>query len=148
MSVQALSAVMELVNERVKFSARVEGKPPIIVDYIPPVGNGEGYTSLELLLVGMGTCLGTGIKTLAGSRLNKRVEALSVRAEGIRRETHPTSFQEVRLTLQVDAPDLSEAELEGLIAMAESKICPVLDMVKGNTSILINYALNARRESA
>jgi putative redox protein len=137
-----LNARMDLSDGRVKFKAYADGKAPLTVDYIPPIGTGDGYTSLELLLISMGTCLGTGVKTLVTGRFNKKVEALSIQAKGLRRETHPTSFEEVGLTLFIEAPGLAAADLEGIIALAETKICPVLDMVKGNTKVAIEYRLN------
>ncbi len=143
MTADTLKAEMELVDGRVKFSARVEGKEPIQVDYVPPVGGGDGYTSLELLLISMGTCLGTGVKVMAENRLGKSIRSLAVDARGARRETHPTSFEEVGLTLRISSPDLEAAELEELIALAEKKICPVLDMVKGNAAIRVDYELDA-----
>lgn len=137
-----LCATMELANERVRFRAQVEGQSPISVDYVPPLGDGQGYTSLELLLISMGSCLGTGIKAIVEGRMKKPVRALSVRASGTRREAHPTSFESVRLALRLDAPGLEPAELEGAIRAAEGNVCPVLAMVKGNTRLDISYELN------
>jgi len=137
-----LSARMELVNGRAKFSASVAGQPALTVDYIPPVGDGQGYTSLELLLISMGTCLGTGVKSIIEHRLKKKVESLSVLATGQRRESHPTSFSRVTLSLRLSCPGLSGAELQGVIASAEKTICPVLDMVKGNTEVVVEPVLN------
>jgi putative redox protein len=128
---------MELVNGRAKFSASVTGQPALSVDYIPPVGDGEGYTSLELLLISMGTCLGTAVKSLVEHRLKKKVDSLSVGAMGERREKHPTSFSRVTLWLDIACQGLSGEELVGVIHNAEANICPVLDMVKGNTEIVV-----------
>lgn len=138
-----LCATMELANEKVRFRAAVEGQDPISVDYVPPLGDGQGYTSLELLLISMGSCLGTGIKAIVEGRMKKPIRALSVRASGTRREAHPTSFESVRLALALDAPGLGPAELEGAIKAAEGTICPVLAMVKGNTELAISYELTS-----
>jgi len=143
-----LRADMETVNGRVKFRCGAEGREPIYVDYVPPVGNGEGYTSLELLLVSMGTCLGSGVKVIAENRFHRAVGRIAVAAEGRRRETHPTSFSEVALILSVDAPELSSQELETIIRIAEGSVCPVLAMVKGNTEIRIRYELNGAGTAA
>jgi hypothetical protein len=45
-----LSTTVRLVNDRLNFSGIVEGNNVISIDYIPPLGNNLGYTSLELLL--------------------------------------------------------------------------------------------------
>jgi putative redox protein len=105
-----LCATMVLANEKVRFRAAVEGQDPISVDYVPPLGDGQGYTSLELLLISMGSCLGTGIKAIVEGRMKKPIRALSVRASGT--------------------------------------ICPVLDMVKGNTELAISYELTGWSQAA
>ena len=49
MNGMSLSGKVELINQKAKFRCSVEGHDNLIVDYIPPLGNSEGYTSLELL---------------------------------------------------------------------------------------------------
>jgi hypothetical protein len=48
-----LNASVELIGGRMKFRGVAGGNPEIITDYIPPMGDGEGYMPLELFLVSL-----------------------------------------------------------------------------------------------
>jgi hypothetical protein len=52
-----LTASVKLINDKLNFSGTVEGNTPISIDYISPLGDNLGYTSLELLLISFSTCL-------------------------------------------------------------------------------------------
>jgi putative redox protein len=58
-----------------------------------------------------------------------------VHAAGERREQHPTSFSSITLEFLVHSPDVLEADVQKAIAMSESTLCPVWDMLKGNVEI-------------
>ncbi len=96
-----------LINDKLKFECRAPGRPPVIADYVPPAGDGEGIMSLELLLLSLASCFGSSVKVLVNGHLKKSVKSLRVRAEGTRRETHPTVFETVSLpvTLEVEGVD-------------------------------------------
>ena len=46
-----VTASINLLNEKLHFEGKVEGNESISIDYIPPLGDNLGYTSLELLLL-------------------------------------------------------------------------------------------------
>lgn len=54
---------LALINQKVKFSCVSSAKAdqPITVDYLPPLGDGEGFLGLELLVMSFGGCVSTGI---------------------------------------------------------------------------------------
>ena len=54
-----LNAAIQLINDNVKFSGIVFEKQAISITYTPPLCNNEGYTSLELLLLSLTSCIGT-----------------------------------------------------------------------------------------
>lgn len=91
-----LAVSIELMNQKVKFACRTRDQQPISVDYTPPIGDGEGYTSLELLLISLATCVGTGVLTLL-RKMRKEISGLQIGASGVRRTTHPTSFETIEL---------------------------------------------------
>ena len=136
-----LEASARLINQKVKFGCQVEGKSPIIVDYIPPYGDGEGYTSLELLLLSLSSCFGSTLKIMLNGHLKQEVKALSVQANGIRREEHPTCFESITLKLEIDAPGLEAEALEKTIQRAKDTLCPVWGMLKNNVDIHTDYIL-------
>lgn len=135
MSRNKLKAQISLIDEKVKMEGAAPGKAPLITDYPSPIGNGEGYTSLELLLISLASCYGTTVKSMITGHLKKEVRDLSVQIEGERREEHPTRFDRIKLRLNVFSPDLNQEELRTVSALAEEKYCPVWAMVKGNVEL-------------
>ena len=141
MAGNVLTGDVRLINKRFKFECLVEDKAAVVVDYIPPLGDGEGHTSLELLLFSLATCFGSSIKFLAAGRAKKEVEILNIRARGVRREEHPTGFKTIDLFMEIKCPGLEEAELEQMIQLAESRICPVYAMIRDSTEVRVEYRI-------
>ncbi|HRY97667.1 MAG TPA: hypothetical protein P5550_01285 [Bacteroidales bacterium] len=78
-----LTARIRLINDRLHFEGGVEGHSPISIDYIPPLGDNLGYTSLELLLLSFSSCLGSAILTFL-RRMQKPFSAFEISATGFR----------------------------------------------------------------
>jgi uncharacterized OsmC-like protein len=121
------------------FEGNVEGNKPITIDYIPPFGDNLGYTSLELMLLSLSSCVATALLVLL-RRQGKNIEHFSVKSEGTRRPTHPTAFEEIHLFVDIKSSDLTSAEFEKALTMAES-ICPVWYMIKESTRIVFHLNL-------
>lgn len=90
-----LFANVSLINDKVKFKGISGSNPEIIMDYVPPIGNGEGYTSLELFLLSLASCSGTAV-TLMLRKMRKDVSGLKVNIKGDRREENPTYFKTIQ----------------------------------------------------
>jgi len=135
-----LEGSAELINKKAKFRCTVEGKQDIITDYTPPLGDGEGHTSLELLLLSLSSCFASSVKFLL-MREKIKVDELKVNAEGVRREEHPTGFKSISLFIIIKAEDLTSDILEKVIRVSEDSICPVYSMIKGSTEIMIDYTI-------
>lgn len=135
-----LAVSIELLNQKVKFACRTRDQQPISVDYTPPIGDGEGYTSLELLLISLATCVGTGVLTLL-RKMRKEVSGLRITASGIRREVHPTSFETIDLELKLTTKDVTSEDMDKVLKIAEDTLCPVWAMIKGNTTVKVKYML-------
>ena len=136
-----LKAELRLVDSGVRFEARVPGREPVYVDYTPPTGGGRGYTSLELFLISIGSCLATVVKLQAARIEGATVDSVSAEMEGTRRSEHPTSFEEVRIRLTVTGENLEYRRLERMMRTAEERICPLYDLVRGNCRILSELKL-------
>jgi putative redox protein len=134
-SMNQLKAQIKLIDEKVRMEASVSGRPSLIMDYPSPIGNGDGYTSLEVLLVSLASCYGTTVKSMITGHLKKEVRDLSIQIEGERSTDHPTKFNWILLSLKIASPDLSLEELTSVSAMAEEKYCPVWAMIKGNAEL-------------
>jgi putative redox protein len=136
-----LEASVHLINQKAKFACRVDGKEPIIVDYIPPLGDGEGYTSLELLLLSLASCFGSTVKFLIHGHLKKPVNGVQVKVSGTRRNEHPTCFESIRLHLELQVSDIEPEALEKTIQFAKDTMCPVWAMLKNNVEISTDYTI-------
>jgi putative redox protein len=140
MITQKLETHTSLVNDRVQFSGKARNNPSVQMDYFPPFGDGEGYTGLEMLLLSLSGCSGTAIKVLL-QKMNKTVEGLTVKASGTRQEEAPFAFSRINLVYTLTSPDVDEADFEKAIHLAESSMCPVWAMLKGNVEIVENHLL-------
>jgi putative redox protein len=61
---EQLQAAVELINNKVKFKGTAKSNIQVFIDYNQPIGDGEGYTSLELLLLSLASCSATSVLTL------------------------------------------------------------------------------------
>ena len=138
MNAKPLFGEVALINDKLKFSCTVPERPPVTVDYAPPLGDGEGIMSLELFLMSLSTCFGSTLKYLITNRLQKEVNALSITVSGTRRKDHPTSFETVRLEVHLDAPGVAGDALTEVTATAR-KICPVAAMLNDTVEVTIEY---------
>ncbi|QHQ63391.1 OsmC family peroxiredoxin [Anaerocolumna sedimenticola] len=135
---EQLIVTASLMNEKVKFKGVSRSNPEIILDYNPPIGDGEGYTSLELFLISLATCSGTSIAVLL-RKMRKDVSGLRINIKGDRREQHPTYFEKIHLEFNLVSKDAEDADFEKAIKLSEESFCPVWNMVKNNVEISYEY---------
>lgn len=141
MSKDLLEVSLRTVNDKVKFAASSGDNAEISVDYIAPVGGGEGYTSLELLLVSFASCVSTLLLAFLRSNMKKSVSSLQAKAFGTVRSEHPKALSHIRLELTIHSPDAQESDVNTVLKAAESKFCPVWAMIKGNVEIEVVFSI-------
>ncbi|MBN1969786.1 MAG: OsmC family protein [Candidatus Delongbacteria bacterium] len=132
-----LTAKIKLVNDKLHFSGSVDSNDPISIDYISPIGDDLGYTSLELLLLSLSSCVGSSILVIL-RKMHKSIAGLEINTTGLRNENHPTCFHTINLDLNLRSPNTSFEELNKVISLSEETYCPVWAMLKGNVEIKIN----------
>lgn len=133
-----LIAVATLIDDKVKFSGVSKGNNEIIIDYTKPIGNGEGYTSLELFLISLATCAGTSVSLML-RKMRKEVAGIKITTSGERREEHPTYFKKIFIHFDVTSKDIEADDMEKAIKLSEETYCPVWNMVKTNVEIGYDY---------
>jgi putative redox protein len=129
-----LNASVKLINDKLHFTGTVGNNTPISIDYIAPLGDDLGYTSLELLLLSLESCIGSAVLTFL-RRMGKTITGCEIHARGLRKEEHPTGFCRIIVEINLKSPDVTDADLKKVIFMAEDKYCPVWSMIKGNTEV-------------
>jgi len=137
-----LTVTLKLVNQKVQFSGSARSLPAVSADYFPPLGDGQGYTGLELLLLSLAVCSATSIVAML-RRMKKTVIDFRVNASGVRREQHPTSFSMIDLAFMLTSPDATEADLQKAVQLSEETYCPVWAMLKGNVEIVCKSNVSA-----
>lgn len=71
----------------------------------------------------------------------KTVPGFSVKAGGIRRDEHPTSFKTIYLEFDLNSGDAADSDIRKAIHMSGEKYCPVRDMVGNNVEIVTDYRI-------
>ncbi|MCG8700926.1 MAG: OsmC family protein [Bacteroidales bacterium] len=135
-----LNTSIKLTNDNVKFSGSVDGQQPISIDYTPPLGNSEGYTSLELLMLSLTSCIGTTMLMLL-RRMGKSILDFEVKASGIRREEHPTGIKEISMQIITQSDDITNDDLDKALKITEEKYCPVWSMLNKDVNIKVEYLI-------
>lgn len=135
-----LNSTIRLINNKLHFTGTAGSNDPVSIDYIAPLGDDKGYTSLELLLLSFSSCLGSAILTFL-RRMNKTISACEIMSKGIRNQEHPTGFKSIHVNIVLTSPDVAEADMKKVIALAEEKYCPVWAMIKGNTEVETTYII-------
>ena len=136
-----LSTSVKLINDRLSFSGIVGGNEPVLIDYIPPLGDNSGYTSLELLLLSLSSCIGSAVVVLL-RKMRKTISGFEIKSHGIRKEDHPTGFKIIFLEVNITSDDISETDIEKVLKLSEETYCPVWAMMKGNVEIRTEVRLS------
>lgn len=136
-----LRGCVTLINEKLQFRGNVDGNTPVQIDYVPPLGDNQGYTSLELLLLSLSSCVGSAILVVL-RKMQKNINAFEISSVGQRKEEHPTGFKTICLEISILSTDITTDDLNKVIKMIEG-LCPVLSMMKGNVEISYTYKIRA-----
>lgn len=135
-----VEAKVKLINDKIKFSCKAKDNPEIIADYIPPLGNNEGYMPLELFLISLAACTsGTVLPLLRAMR--KTISGFEMKIEGVRREEHPTCFSRIIMDMEIRSNDLEPGDLDKALKLVEEKYCPVWAMIKNNVAVETKYKI-------
>jgi putative redox protein len=137
-----LTTSINLINDKLNFIGIVEGNLPVSIDYTPPLGDNLGYTSLELLLLSLSSCLGSALLVFL-RKMKKTISGCEIHAHGTRREEHPTGFKKIIMEIHLQSSDTSADDLDKVIRLAEETYCPVWAMLKGNVEIEVKYKIMA-----
>ncbi len=138
MATDELFVNVNLVNDKVKFlaSTNLRPKKEIAFDYVPPVGDGDGFLGLELLLTSFAGCVSTAIVFLL-RRMGHTVKGYSMRAEGIRRE-NPISLEKIEAEITLGNSDIPDEDIQKAITLA-SYISPVWLAIKNNVQVCVEH---------
>ena len=141
MSEEMLSTKLILVDGQMRFDATARDNPSISVDYFPPLGTEQGYTSLELLLISLASCTASTVMSLLRHRMRREVTGFEATCSGVLRQEHPKTFTRIDLDMTIVSPEATEAEVERALKSAEDKVCPVWALIKGNVEVVTTFTI-------
>lgn len=136
-----LTATVRLVNDKLHFEGIADKNDPVSIDYTPPLGDNLGYTSLELLLLSLSSCVGSAVLTFL-RKMKKDIRACEISARGIRRTTHPTGFSTIELRINLTSANTAAEDLQKVLMLSEETYCPVWAMLKGNVEIKTSWTIH------
>ena len=138
-----LEIEVTLTNDKVQFTGVSKSNPAITFDYKPPLGDGQGYTGLELLLMSFAACSGTTIVALLRD-MGKNISGFKVNAKGIRRDQHPTSFEKIILDFMLHSQNAEDADFQKAVQLSEDSFCPVWAMLKNNVEVITEFSIETQ----
>jgi len=133
-----LKSYIRLVNDKLNFVGIIGENEPVSIDYISPLGDDSGYTSLELLLLSLTSCIGSALLTFL-RKMKKTISACEIHATGIRKQEHPTGFKQILVEINLKSPEVSEEDMVKVLKLAEDSYCPVWSMLKGNVEVEVTF---------
>lgn len=135
-----INVAVKLKGEKAQLVGVGHTSHQVQMDYLPPLGDDDGFMPTELLLVSLAGCSGHTVLTIL-RRMGRIVTGLEVRAVGQRRDEHPTVFTAIELHYDLQGDGLDAACVERAIALSEDKYCPVWAMLKGSVAISWRYTI-------
>lgn len=144
MSEQVEEVTVNLTNQKVQFIGVSKCNPerPVSFDYKAPLGDGQGYNGLELLLMSFAGCSGTAIVYLL-RKMRKDISGMKVNAKGLRRDQPPIKFEKIFLEFILNSKDTKDDDIKKAIQLAEESVCPVWQMIKNNVEVVTDYKIIA-----
>ncbi|KUO63569.1 hypothetical protein APF79_11660 [bacterium BRH_c32] len=131
-----IMASLKLIDNKVMFEGRSRDNNHVTLDYFPPIGEGKGYTGLELLMISLAGCSATSIVSML-RKMKKDITDFKVEVTGDRKECHPTVLTRIMLKFTLISTDTNKDELERVISLSEETYCPVWAMLKPTCEIQV-----------
>lgn len=140
MSNSNFKAGIALKNQKLKFKGVSESNSTrsIAFDYSEPLGDGDGFRGLELLLLSFGGCVSTAIVFLL-RRQGKNIDTFKMNLEGVKKE-NPLSIEKILFEIEIASDNISTENMQVVIKNAEA-VSPVWNMIKGNTKVEGSFIL-------
>ena len=131
---------LTLVNQKVQFKSVSRTNPhrPVEMDYTPPIGDGQGFAGLELLLMSFCGCVSTAVVALL-RREGKNIISYECSAAGIRQES-PLMLKKIIFEVRVRSENTEASDMDKVLRVAES-ISPVWLAIKSSVEVETRYTI-------
>lgn len=97
-------------------------------------GDGDGFSPMELLLVGLAGCTAMDVISILQKK-RQDVTDFSVSVHGDRAEDHPRVYTRIHIEYQVTGRGVDRAAVERAVDLSETKYCPAQAMLNKTAEI-------------
>ncbi len=140
-----LKVSLVLNNDKLHFNGVSRENEQISIDYTPPLGDNLGYTSLELFLLSISSCIVSTVLIFLRKK-NIVISGVNINANGIRKEEHPTGLKNVDINIEIDSENLTNQEMDSVIKKSKEEYCPVISMLNKDVQVAVNYEIIRERK--
>lgn len=106
-----------------------------------PIDDGpSGPNPMDLVLLALAGCTAMDIISILEKK-RQQVDGFEVRTCGVRADTYPRVYTDIRLEYALRGPDIDPAAVESAIKLSEEKYCSVLGMLKASVNITTTYRI-------
>ncbi len=132
-----LQVSVRLANQKLQFTGISETNidRPIVFDFLPPAGDGQGFRGLELLIMSFAGCVSTAITFLL-RKAGKDVSGLKLETSGTT-VPQPLSLQRINFSVTLESSDADIDDLRKAIAIA-GDISPVWISIRNNVEVIVD----------
>jgi putative redox protein len=124
-----------------EFQATTESEHRVTMDApVASGGNNHGPSPMELLLVSLGGCTAMDVADILRKK-RQAVSGLEVRVEGVRAETYPMVYTDLRLVFIVRGKEIEAKAVEDAIQLSETKYCSVGAMLGQVAKLTTRYEI-------
>jgi putative redox protein len=110
------------------------------------LGEREGVSPMELILVGLAGCTGTDVVDILRKK-RQPFDALRVRVRGKKAQDFPKIYTEIEITYLIWGAGIETKAIERAIQLSEEKYCSVSAMLRQTVQIRSSYRLLSPGES-
>ena len=134
---------LELIDDKVKFigTSQANANQPLRLDFAPPLGTGDGFAGLELLVFSFASCVSTTVLMLL-RRTGVQITGFRTRAEGFRKE-RPMSLEKIVFSMEIESPDATAETVELALVRARA-IAPVWQALNENIVVETGFTIAAK----
>jgi putative redox protein len=130
-------------NGKMAFTGKGHLALALPIDYVPPLGDDQGFMPLEMLLMSLAGCSGASVALLLG-KAGHTPDGMEVHASAERRVEHPTVFTSIHLEFRIKGTGIDPAAVEKVVRVSEERFCPVWAMVKPSVPITTSVVMQGR----
>jgi len=128
-------------NGGAAFNATAGSGHSMVLDGSPDIGGQDlGARPMEMVLIGMGGCMGMDIVHILG-KSRQKMTGLKITLDAERAPEPPAVFTRVHLHLVVSGEDLRESAVERAIELSAEKYCSATIMIGKTAEITHSFEI-------